>query len=125
MDLGRILIVEDNPSARFILELELCDRGYLVSVAENGKQALETLSDDGYRFLVIDIEMPEMDGLELLRNLKEDGRLDKYAVAVMTARSIDKVRPTLNEILGDRPYALLQKPFEIEYLEHQLRHLNN
>jgi DNA-binding response OmpR family regulator len=125
MDLGRILLVDDDQSTRFLLNLELSDRGYHVSEAENGKKALETLSDDGYRFIVTDVQMPEMDGIELLRTLKDQGRLSKYSVAVMTARDIDDVRPVLSDILGDRPYALLQKPFDIEHLEHQLKHLNN
>lgn len=68
----RILVVEDTRLVRYALKSLLVDRGHDVIEANNGKQAIEIL--DGARFdvVVTDIFMPERDGIEVIRHLREN-----------------------------------------------------
>lgn len=82
----RVLLVEDDPTARFILSERLSDSGYEVSQAEDGLQALEILNNDDVALVVSDWMMPEMDGIELCRRIKNDPRLDHCYFIIMSAR---------------------------------------
>lgn len=67
----RILVVDDSISSRSLLASILSAHGYLVDVAENGVEALEKFGQNEYHLLVSDIEMPLMNGLELVRTLRK------------------------------------------------------
>jgi len=62
----KILVVEDDESQRSLYRDELGECGYEVILAENGKEAVEYLSTGGPDFIILDIVMPEMDGMETL-----------------------------------------------------------
>ena len=66
-----ILVVEDNPDLRALLSAALSDAGYRAIGAENGKQALEILSNAVVDLIIADIMMPAMDGFELTKSLRE------------------------------------------------------
>ena len=70
---ARILLVEDNATNQEIARLLLTDGGYEVDVAENGKQALVALRDIAYAVVLMDCLMPEMDGYEATRRLRQGG----------------------------------------------------
>jgi CheY-like chemotaxis protein len=61
-----VLIVDDEANQRRLYQEELTDEGYLVKLAENGKQALESIAELPPDLVVLDIRMPVMDGLEAL-----------------------------------------------------------
>ena len=84
-DHGRILVVEDHPTTRLKLSLGLQGQGHTVAQAENGKQALEKLRTDSYDLVLLDIVMPEMDGYQVLEELKKDVRLRDVPVVVISA----------------------------------------
>ena len=65
----RILVVDDEESMRDVLRRILSAEGYSVSLAENGKRALAILEKERFDFVLCDIRMPEMGGLELLREI--------------------------------------------------------
>ncbi|HJX14608.1 MAG TPA: response regulator, partial [Candidatus Deferrimicrobiaceae bacterium] len=65
----RILVVDDEESMRDVLRRLLSAEGYSVSLAENGKVALALLEQERFDFLLCDIRMPGMGGLELLREI--------------------------------------------------------
>ncbi|MDX1815593.1 MAG: sigma-54 dependent transcriptional regulator, partial [Thermodesulfobacteriota bacterium] len=65
----RILVVDDEESMRDVLNRMLSAEGYLVSLAENGKSALAQLEKNRFDYILCDIRMPEMGGLELLREI--------------------------------------------------------
>jgi two-component system response regulator HydG len=71
MSKGRILVVDDEPGARVGLEKLLKQDGYLVDAADNGETALESASARPPDVVVTDLKMPKVDGLELLRRLRE------------------------------------------------------
>jgi DNA-binding NtrC family response regulator len=66
-----ILIMEDEPSLAEGLKMVLLEQGYRVSVAEAGLRALGSLTETDYDLLVMDLRLPDMDGMEVLRLIKE------------------------------------------------------
>jgi len=76
MEKHRILIVDDEVNQGLLYEQELVDEGYDVDVANSGQDALEMAKKNEYNLVVLDIGMPDMDGLETLgRMLGMDNRL--------------------------------------------------
>ena len=67
-----ILVVDDEQNIRFLYKEELEDEGYQVSVAATGEEALKILDTKTPDLIVLDIKMPGMDGIELMRKIKED-----------------------------------------------------
>jgi two-component system, cell cycle response regulator DivK len=71
----KILLVEDNDNNRYLAQFLLEREGFAVSVALNGKQALEVARQDKPDLVVMDIQMPEMDGYETAERFKSDPAL--------------------------------------------------
>jgi signal transduction histidine kinase/CheY-like chemotaxis protein len=69
----RILLVEDNPTTRQVIQLTLQLEGYDVTLAENGREALALLAESVFDLVLTDIEMPVMDGLQMTRQLRANG----------------------------------------------------
>ncbi|WP_395702891.1 adenylate/guanylate cyclase domain-containing protein [Aquabacterium sp.] len=84
---GQLLLVDDNRVNRLLLTRHLTQQGHHTEVAENGRQALQMLRGGGRRYdlLLLDIEMPEMDGFEVLAELKADAELRDLPVIVTSA----------------------------------------
>jgi PAS domain S-box-containing protein len=66
----RILLAEDNPVNRKLASTVLKKNGHTVVVAENGREALERLEESGFDLILMDIEMPEMDGIQTTREIR-------------------------------------------------------
>ena len=69
----KILVVEDEPTLNKIIAKRLKIEAYSVDCAFNGKEALEYLDAAEYDLLIVDIMMPEMDGLTLVKKIREKG----------------------------------------------------
>ena len=67
----KIMVVDDEENIRFLYKEEFADEGYEVVLAESGLQALELLKSDSPDLITLDVKMPEMDGIETLRRIKE------------------------------------------------------
>jgi CheY-like chemotaxis protein len=80
---GKILLVENEKDQQLLYEEELSDEGYLVLCASNGKEALRRLEESPYDLIVLDIVMPEMDGIETLGKIVS--RYKKTPVILHTA----------------------------------------
>ncbi|MDZ7991405.1 MAG: response regulator [Nostoc sp. EfeVER01] len=108
-----VLIVDDAISLRQTLSLTLQKSGYQVIQAQNGVEALEKLQlHPEIKVVVSDLEMPRMNGFELLSNFRQYTNLAKIPVVILTSRSAEKHRQLAQE-LGAKAY--LTKPF----LEHE------
>jgi two-component system alkaline phosphatase synthesis response regulator PhoP len=83
----KILVVDDEETIREVFSSYLCDEGFQVKAAASGLEALELIEEERFDFLLIDLIMPEMDGLELLSRVREKG-IDVPA-AVLTAYEIE------------------------------------
>ncbi len=110
-----ILIVEDEEKLARFVELELVHEGYLVEKACDGRQGLEMAEKGAYDLLLLDIMLPGLSGLELLRRLR---RTKATPVIMVTAR--DQVMDKVTGLdMGADDY--ITKPFEIEELLARIR----
>jgi phosphoserine phosphatase RsbU/P len=82
---GRLLVVDDNRLNRMMLGRHLAQQGHNVAYAENGREALERLRAEPFEMMLLDIEMPEVDGYEVLRQVIADPELRNVAVIVTSA----------------------------------------
>ncbi|WP_199246282.1 response regulator transcription factor [[Phormidium] sp. ETS-05] len=115
-----ILVVDDDPGIRLAVGdyLEFC--GYSVLVAANGKDALESLSTYRPQLMVTDAVMPEMDGFELVKQIRQIPSMRLLPVIFLTAHAKTQDR-ILGYQLGCDIY--LPKPFELEELGAVIRNL--
>ena len=114
----KILIVEDEPSLNKIIAKRLKIEAYSVDSAFNGKEALAYLDAADYDLLIVDIMMPEMDGLTLVKTLRSRG--SQVPVLFLTAR--DSLQDKVSGLdCGGDDY--LVKPFEFEELLARIRSL--
>jgi adenylate cyclase len=84
---SRILIVEDTPANIQVLTATLKERGYQISVATNGRQALEVVARVRPDLILLDVMMPEMDGFETCRQLKASEQWRQIPVIFLTAKT--------------------------------------
>jgi DNA-binding response OmpR family regulator len=112
---GKILVVDDEPEVRQLMEHFLTERGYEVRIAENGRLGLAALDTFTPDVVLLDMHMPEMDGLETLQRLAS--RAPSLPVIMVTVN--DDVETTSRLLqLGAADY--VPKPFNLEYLEQAI-----
>jgi DNA-binding response OmpR family regulator len=112
MSLGRILVVDDDSEVRQLLRDFLSDRGYDVVVAENGLEALSTLDTQRPDLVLLDVAMPEMDGLETLKRMV---MLDPPVPVIMVTANADISLTSKLLAIGAVDY--IPKPFDLDYLD--------
>ncbi len=88
--MAKILIADDRPDNSTLLARLVKDQGYEPSVASNGLQALAIAWAERPDVILLDVMMPEMDGIEACRRLKADGELRTIPVIMVTARDLDE-----------------------------------
>src|SRR6516164_2426666 len=104
---SRVLIADDNKVNRLLLSRSIELLGHRVTLAENGRTALERLRTEPFDLLLLDIEMPELDGFAVLEQLKADPQLREVRVIVTSSvEGLDNVVRCIN--LGAEDY--LRKP---------------
>ncbi len=70
----RILVVDDEKGIRFLLSEALLMEGFEVALARDGQESLERLEMDDFDLVITDINMPRLDGMEMLKKMKKSGR---------------------------------------------------
>jgi adenylate cyclase len=85
IDPARLLVVDDNKVNRLLLSRSLELQGHRVASAENGRRALEMLRLEAYDLVLLDMEMPEMDGFQVLEQMKQDRALRDTPVIVTSS----------------------------------------
>jgi len=110
--MSKILIVDDEQSYRQLLTLVFQEEGHSVRTGMNGRQALELIAEEPAEIIISDVKMPDMDGIQLLRSLRETQ--PQIGVVLMTAfASVDTAREAFK--LGADDF--IQKPFDVEELK--------
>ncbi len=71
-DPGKILLIDDDPDTISIYSEFLTQAGYLVDIAKNGEEGLIKIRQGGYDLIILDIMMPKLDGMSILKKLKEN-----------------------------------------------------
>lgn len=108
----KILVVDDEPGMRSLLSKVLTKGGYFVSAFERGQDALDSMSGEDYDLAVLDIEMPGMSGIELLKKIKaKDAGLN---VVMITAYGSLQ---SAVEAMRQGAYDYLTKPFQMEEIK--------
>src|SRR5512139_3806370 len=107
----RILIVDDDVTIRSTMEAILEDEGYSVDSAANGKEAIKKTQEQIYNLALLDIRLPDMEGVELLKLLK-DGVPRTRKIMVTGYPSMQNAISALNKNAD----AYLRKPVEVETL---------
>ena len=116
----RLLLVEDHADLAIWVSKTLRQSGFAVDVVGRGDHALTSLLTQTYDLVILDLSLPGMDGLEVLRRMRGQDKTARLPVLILTARSTleDKVKG-LN--LGADDY--LAKPFEVAELEARIKSL--
>jgi DNA-binding response OmpR family regulator len=113
---NRILIVEDEGRLAGFLEKGLRSRGYATTVADDGSKAMAIASDHDFDLVILDLGLPDTDGLSVLRELRRRG--ERFPVIVLTAR--DDIRDKVEGLdAGSDDY--VTKPFKLEELLARIR----
>ncbi len=111
--LPTVMVVDDSLTVRKITGRLLAREGYQVLLAKDGVEALEQLLDIVPDVMLVDIEMPRMDGFDLTRNVRADERLKSIPIIMITSRTAEKHRAYAFEI-GVNHY--LGKPYQEDEL---------
>jgi two-component system, NtrC family, response regulator PilR len=105
---SKIMIVDDEAGIRELLSEALLEKGFDVTSAKDGRESLRYLKSKNFDLLITDINMPHLDGIELLKKMKTAGRKEK--VVIMTGSAFDRsgLAKTIPHV-----YFQLKKPFKL------------
>lgn len=117
MDKKRILIIDDEWNMRKLLEIILVSEGFEVQEAQDGNEAIEIIKQHPFDAIVLDLMMPEIDGIEVCKQIR---KINKIPIIMLTAK-----RETKDKVEGLNSGAddYLTKPFEKEELIARIRAL--
>lgn len=111
-DTKTILVVDDDDGVRSLVRAVLRRHGHNVDTARDGAEALSKIREDSYSLILLDLMMPKIDGLEVMRKIEEDGIVSHALIVVMTAAD-DSLIAQLDR---RRVHGVIRKPFDIEEL---------
>ena len=113
---ARILVIDDDENIRKVLETILEDEGYIVATAETAKKGIEKSEEEFYNLALIDVRLPDMEGIELLSKLRNTK--PKMRKIIVTGY------PTLQNAVSavnKGADAYVMKPFEVEKILQTIR----
>ena len=102
----KVLIVEDEPTLSGAMKAKLEKEGYVVAIAKNGLEGLQMVSTEKPDIVLLDIVMPVMDGISLLRNLRRDPQAGGVPVIVLSNLSDSE---DILKVMEDEAYDYLIK----------------
>jgi two-component system, chemotaxis family, chemotaxis protein CheY len=115
---SKVLIVEDSSATRDYYRTYLTERGFLVSEAYNGLEALEKLAAEAFDAVIADINMPKMDGYQFIRELRSGEKKYKTPIAVISSEN----KPSDQQLAYQAgANAYLVKPVKPDQLEGLIR----
>ena len=122
MEKGRILVVEDDPDISNLLRIYFDSQGYKVSVAPKGKEALQVCRRELPNVIVLDIQLPDIDGYEVCRRLRGNLRTSHIPILFLTQRD-DRHDRIQGLELGADDY--ITKPFDIDEVKLRVQNAIN
>lgn len=109
----RVALIEDDADLAFTIRLNLEREGYTVTHFNNGHEGLLAVQQGGFDFLILDLNLPDLDGFTITRELRRDARTAKLPILILTAR-ISEADRVMGLELGADDY--LGKPFSVREL---------
>jgi two-component system, chemotaxis family, chemotaxis protein CheY len=116
----KILIVDDDSTTRKLLGLYLRAKGYEVAYAENGLDGIEKLGSENPNLIISDLNMPYMDGIEFVKNVRADQTHKEIPVLMVTTEADPEERERALSV-GVNGY--LVKPVTAEVVTQNIRHI--
>src|SRR5687768_6764614 len=110
----RILVADDDPEILTLLTMRLKQRGYEVFEASDGEKALEQAREKSPDLVLLDVMMPQKNGWEVARELKQDPKTKEIGIVILTAIG-EKMNELTSPLYGADAY--IDKPFEFDKLE--------
>jgi two-component system, sensor histidine kinase and response regulator len=114
----RVLLAEDNDANQFVAQELLTRLGIELDIAENGREALEKVQSDRYAAVLMDVQMPEMDGLEATRQIRKIERFRDLPIIAMTANAM---KSDVDQCFGAGMNDFVSKPIDRVSLVRSLR----
>ena len=115
----RILVVDDIADNSFLLQTVLEEEGYCVDVADNGRLALQKIASEPPDLVLLDIMMPEMNGFEVTRNIRQNPALPYIPVLLVTGYT----EPTPGDGFDVGADGFIQKPINFDILLRRIREI--
>jgi CheY-like chemotaxis protein len=115
---ARILVADDDRTILQVLEAVLSGDGYQVVTVEDGESALELARSDGFDLIMLDVQMPRLDGLATARQLRREPKLVDVPIVMLTARTADK---DIEAAFADGVTDYITKPFAVAQLRARVR----
>jgi GAF domain-containing protein/DNA-binding response OmpR family regulator/nitrogen-specific signal transduction histidine kinase/HAMP domain-containing protein len=122
--LNHVLVVDDDRHIVDWLKEALTNSGFVVQGAYNGHEALALAREDSPDLILLDLKMPDMDGYEVIRNLRREQATRSIPVIVITGSSFDDDYDHV-EILGMGVEHMLTKPFSVETLVEEIKRVGH
>ena len=113
MSIKRVAVIEDDGDIAFTVRLNLEREGYAADTFDRGHDGLVAVQGGGYDFVILDLNLPDLDGFTICRELRRDPRTRTIPILMLTARGAERDRVTGLE-LGADDY--LTKPFSVREL---------
>ena len=116
----RVLVVDDDPTMRLLAGRALTAMGMTVEEAEDGQQALDSIRTSPPDLLILDIELPDQDGLEICRTVRELPGGAEIPVLILTGRNDPEV---IDQAVQAGASDFIHKPIDWQLLQHRVRFL--
>jgi len=100
----KILIIEDEDFLRTSLAGQLSDRGYMTVEAANGRDGMDLILKEQPDLVLLDLMLPKMPGEQILKEMNDNGLIQKIPVVVMTVKADDASAKNCVDILGAKEY---------------------
>lgn len=113
MSAYKVLVVDDDPYILMSLEFLMKKSGYEVLVARNGSEALEHINEQRPNLVLLDIMMPDVDGYEICKYIKNDSNLQQIKVIFISAKTTDEAIQKGLQLGADQ---YITKPFNTKQL---------
>ncbi len=113
----KILVAEDFPINQHVISIMLSNLGHTFSIAENGQVAIDLLLKNEYNLVLMDLQMPVVDGIEcikFIRNHESQNNLPRIPIVALTAQVFDNEETFCKEIGTD---GFLSKPVKLDILK--------
>ncbi len=119
MSVRRVLAVDDDPFMLKVLERYLGPEGFEIVGVQSGEEALSRAAAESFDLVILDLHLPEMDGFEVCRRLKDGGETGNLPVIMLTAAYVDAAHQDRGFEAGADAY--MAKPFLRRALLAQVR----